>query len=98
MLLINRINPLIFLISLFIGIFFCYITTPTPEVIITYPTPENSGKITYKDDADNCYKFKSKHVKCPSDKSLIKKIPVQIVKKQKPKSIYYLIFNKNKKI
>ena len=30
---------------------------PEPDVIIKYPTPENAHNLTFRDDADNCYKF-----------------------------------------
>tara|TARA_B110000858_G_scaffold94668_1_gene109104 strand:- start:26 stop:289 length:264 start_codon:yes stop_codon:yes gene_type:complete len=65
-------NPYYFFISLVIGLFFAYIFTPTPEVIIRYPTPENAGKIIYQDTNDICYKYKAEEVQCPSDKSKIK--------------------------
>lgn len=77
MFLIDKIEPLYFFISLFIGLFITYTFTPDPEVIIKFPTPENAGKIIYKDNSDNCFKFKSNEVKCPSDNSKIKSIPIQ---------------------
>ena len=50
-------NPIVFLLSLFIGIFFVYIITPPPKVLVKYPTPENSGRVIYKDEAHNCFKI-----------------------------------------
>ena len=70
-------NPIVFLISLCIGIFFVYIITPPPKVIVKYPTPENSGRIVYKDEAHNCFKIISKEVNCPKNKKDITSIPVQ---------------------
>jgi len=70
-------NPIVFLISLCIVIFFVYIITPPPKVIVKYPTPENSGRIVYKDEAHNCFKIISKEVNCPKNKKDIKSIPVQ---------------------
>ena len=32
--------------------FFVYILTPTPDIILKYPTPDNAGSIIYKDKAD----------------------------------------------
>jgi len=66
-----------FLISLAIGLLIVYIFNPTPTVIYVYPTPDNIDKLQYKDNANNCYEFSSKEVKCPDDKSLINIIPVQ---------------------
>jgi hypothetical protein len=67
----------VFLISLAVGILFVYLSSPTPTVIMVYPTPDNVGRVEYKDKADNCFKFEATEVKCPSDKSKIKTIPVQ---------------------
>ena len=76
MILINKIYPLYFFISLFIGLLLTYSTTPPPEIVIKYPTPENAGKIIYKDNANNCFKFISEQVDCPKDISKINKIPI----------------------
>lgn len=70
----------VFLISLALGLLFVYLSSPTPTIIYVYPTPDNVDRINYKDSASNCFKFKSEEVKCPSDSSLIKKIPVQMSK------------------
>ena len=67
----------VFLISLAIGLFFVYIYRPDPTIIYVYPTPDNVDKITYKDKANNCYKYKSIDVLCPNDKSKINQIPIQ---------------------
>lgn len=67
----------VFLLSLALGLLFVYLSSPTPTIIYVYPTPDNVNRIDYKDKASNCFKFKSEEVKCPSDTSLIKKIPVQ---------------------
>ena len=65
---IDYINPTIFFVALFVGFFIAYITTPIPEVVIKYPTPQNAGKVVYRDNADNCYKYEAKQVKCPKNK------------------------------
>ena len=43
------INGSVFIISLAIGLFMCYITAPPPDIIVVYPTPENINQIQYKD-------------------------------------------------
>ena len=60
-------EPKYFFISFFIGMFLVYISVPTPEVIIRYPTPFNAGKVVYKDNADMCYVYDSKEVGCTAD-------------------------------
>jgi hypothetical protein len=66
-----------FFIAIAIGLFISYIYAPTKKIIIKWPTPENSEKIVYKDDADTCYKYKANEVPCPDDKSQIKKTNIQ---------------------
>jgi len=71
MFIINAIDPLIFFVSLSIGLFFAYITAGAQRVIFKYPTPYNSDKIIYTDATGTCYKYKTSEIQCPVD---IKKI------------------------
>ena len=68
-----------FIASFAFGMLIIYTTTPQPEIIIKYPTPENSGKIIYKDDAGVCYKYRAEEIECPKDKSKIKIQELQYV-------------------
>jgi hypothetical protein len=70
--LFDYIDPLIFLISLCVGLFYTYVTVPYPQVVIKYPTPFNAGKITYVDKNNVCYKYQIEQVNCPLNKSQIK--------------------------
>lgn len=72
-----KINLVVFIISFGIGIFFCYIMTPPPELVYKFPTPYNAGQVMYKDKSDTCYKYKAEKVLCPLDKSLIRPQPIQ---------------------
>ena len=67
----------LFLWSLFLGIFFAYITGPQQQVIMVYPTPDNNNKLSFKDKSDTCYKFVSKEVKCPNDITKIRAYNIQ---------------------
>ena len=69
--------PLYFLISFCIGMFFVYLSTPKPKVIIKYPTPQNAGKVIYKDNSGVCYKYMAEEVKCPSNTKEIKMFDIQ---------------------
>jgi hypothetical protein len=73
----EKIHPFYFFLAFAIGLFYCYITTPKPELIIKFPSPFNAGKIVYHDQADTCYKYKADKVDCPTDKKLIRDQPIQ---------------------
>lgn len=75
---LQQIDPFYFILALAVGLFFVYITNDNvPDVILMYPTPNNAGKVIYKDSADVCYKYEKEEVKCPTDKSKIKQMPIQ---------------------
>lgn len=74
---LSYISPLVFLISLTIGLFVVYLTSAKPTIIYVYPTPNNVDKLQFKDKANNCYEFTYEEVNCPTDKSQISKIPIQ---------------------
>lgn len=56
-----------FLIAFAIGISYVYFVNPAPKVVIKYPTPYNSGKVTYQDDGEACYRYKANKVECPKE-------------------------------
>lgn len=72
-------DPFWFIISLAIGLLLVYISTPSPEIVYQYPTPENCNNSIYADDANNCYKYKAKRVSCPKNEENIKVVPIQKV-------------------
>lgn len=71
-----KLHPVYFFISFAIGILYCYLTTPPPDVVLKFPSPINSGKITYKDRSDECYKYKANKIACPREKNKIKPQPI----------------------
>lgn len=63
--LVDYINVKVFLISLIVAFLWVYLFTPSPKVVVQYPTPENAGKITYNDKHNkSCYKYETKKVSC----------------------------------
>ncbi len=73
---LDRLNFFYFLLSFTIGLFFCYITNPKPEIVLKFPSPTNAGKVVYKDKADQCYSYKAEKTACPHDAHHIKPQPV----------------------
>ena len=73
---LSKLSPFYFFVSFAIGLFFVYILTPPPNVIVKFPSPYNAGKITYRDKSDTCYVYKADRVECPIDKSKIKPQPL----------------------
>lgn len=71
-------HPLAFFISLAIGLFFVYISTTTPDIIILYPTPLTKDKYIYQDVGEVCYKYEmEKQNTCPKKKEEISELPIQ---------------------
>ena len=64
-------NLLFFFAAFIFTIFFVYLTTPQPDVIYKYPTPETAGELVYQQKDGNCYKYNSKVVPCPSNPRVI---------------------------
>ena len=52
-----KFNTLFFLIGFAIGILYVYVSNPEKNIIVKHPTPQNAGKIVYKDKVNNCYKY-----------------------------------------
>ncbi len=75
---LDSINPYVFIISFCIGIFICYITQPEPKIIIQHPRPDNVDSVIYKDDNDDCYKYESQEVDCPADRRTVMEHPIRI--------------------
>lgn len=69
----------VFLVSLAIGFFIIYIYGSDMKVVYVYPTPENMQDILFQDDANNCFIYKAREERCPTDKSKIKEVPIQQV-------------------
>lgn len=74
---LNYISIPTFLISFAVGIIFLYILGPEIKTIYIYPSPENVHKVLFKDKANNCFNFEEEVVECPTNTSLIEKIPMQ---------------------
>ena len=72
----GRIDLRFFLAAFAIGLLFCYLMAPTPQVVVKFPSPYNAGKVMYKDKAGECFMYKAKKEMCPRDQGLIKAQPI----------------------
>ena len=65
-----------FLAGLAIGFVAIMFIKPEQSVIFKYPTPENCGKVVYKDKNGVCYKYSTKEVDCDKNESKLKDFPL----------------------
>ena len=72
------IDPLYFVVSFLIGLFYIHYTKEPPKVVIKYPTPQNVGKVTYVDDAGVCYKYAMSKSSCPKNRKDVINMPIQV--------------------
>ena len=69
-----RVMPLI--AGILIGIVAILFIKPEKTVVYKYPTPENAGKIIYKDKNGVCYKYSAAQVDCDKNESRLKDFPL----------------------
>jgi hypothetical protein len=69
-----RLVPLI--CGLVVGIIAILCIKSEKKIVYKYPTPESSGKDTYKDKNGVCYKYSSKEVNCDKNESRLKDFPL----------------------
>ena len=65
-----------FILFLALGLFFAYISAPSPDIIHIYPTPDNINKLQYQDKGGTCHSFVAKEIECPKDKKKIENYPI----------------------
>lgn len=65
-----------FICGVALGIVGIYFMKPQETIIYKYPTPENVGKLTYKDKNGVCYKYSGKEVDCDKNETKLKTYPL----------------------
>jgi len=65
-----------FLLGLVLGIGGIYFIKPETTVVYKYPTPENVGKLSYKDKNGVCYQYSGKEVNCDKNDGKLKNYPL----------------------
>lgn len=64
------------MIGIVVGIIGIYFIKPVQNIVYKYPTPDNSGKLVYKDKNGVCYKYDSKAVDCDKSENKLKDFPL----------------------
>ena len=64
-------KPTYFVFGFLIGIILVTLIAEQPIIVVKYPTPYNTKKITYVDHVGNCYQYQANKVVCPVDNKLI---------------------------
>lgn len=67
-----KLNFFVFLAAFGLGMLYCYLSVPQPEIVYKFPNPSNVGKIVYRDPDNQCFKYRADKVACPRDQSLIR--------------------------
>lgn len=67
-----QIDPVVFFVAFAVGLFYCYVSVPPPEVVYKFPNPNNAGQVVYRTERDGCYKYRADRVDCPADAALIR--------------------------
>ena len=65
-----------FLLGLGLGIAGIYFLKPESTIVYKYPTPDNVGKLSYKDKNGVCYQYSGKEVNCDKTDGNLKTYPL----------------------
>ena len=68
------IMPLV--LGLVLGVAGIYFIKPEGTIHFKYPTPENVGKLTYKNKNGVCYQYSGKEVNCDANDAKLKAYPL----------------------
>jgi len=63
-------------LGLVLGIAGIYFIKPEGSVHYKYPTPENAGKLTYRNKNGICYQYSGKEVNCDTNDAKLKTYPL----------------------
>ena len=72
----DHIRPVPLLAGIALGIVGFLFVKPQQNVVLKYPTPENAGKMVYKDKNGVCYQYKATSVDCDKNESRLKEFPI----------------------
>lgn len=67
-----------FIIGLIAGFVLLRMYTIDRPIFFKWPSPDNIGKVTYKDKNGVCYQYEGNVVDCAANKGKIKPVPLQV--------------------
>lgn len=67
-----------FIIGLIAGFVLLRMYTIDRPIFFKWPSPDNIGKVTYKDKNGVCYQYEGNVVDCVANKAKIKPVPLQV--------------------
>jgi hypothetical protein len=70
-----RFHPLALVLSFCVGMVFMILHVPRPKVVVKFPSPGVPSDL-YHTGAGTCYRVRSEHVTCPSDRKNVLPQPV----------------------
>ena len=73
---LDHIRPIPLLAGVVLGIIGFLFVKPPQNVVLKYPTPENAGKIVYKDKNGICYQYKAMSVDCDKNEGRLTEFPI----------------------
>jgi hypothetical protein len=66
------------IVGIVLGFAFLRLFTIDRPIFYKWPTPENAGKVNYKDKNGTCYTYDAAVVDCNLNKDKVKPIPLQV--------------------
>jgi hypothetical protein len=73
---LKHIRPVYLLVGIVVGAIAILFINPEKTIVFKYPTPDNAGKVVYKDKNGVCYKYSAKAVDCDKNESRLKDFPL----------------------
>jgi hypothetical protein len=66
------------IVGLVVGFVFLRLFAIDKPIFYKWPSPDNAGKVSYKDKNGICYQYLAEEVDCAANKARIKPYPLQV--------------------
>lgn len=67
-----------FVAAFAVGMLYVYLWTPTPRVVVRFPSPHDVQPHVYKTETGSCFMYEAEKVPCPADASRVRPQPVAV--------------------